>query len=892
MRLKDIMKIATGILISIIIANNSFASSHRYDTYNISGIVYDNYGTGLGEVDVGYDSNSVKTNESGYYLITGLANGTHGIIYSKTGFESNSSVIKIDGVNVDNVNVWIFDTTPPAQVTGLRNDIPTQTTVNITRNKILDANYYKIFRDLNIIGITNNTYWNDSGLNPDTTYEYKVRANDSYDNWGENSTDIPVRTSSQDNIPPESISNLQMTTGNFYINNAWTNPIDSDFSYVLFKYDNGSELTKVYSPINSLNITDLEEHYNQNISAQTVDTTGNINDTKVWFNITIPNNDPKLTPIGYKNKTTGELLTFTVGAIDQDNDILTYTMSGNNIKGYLDPNTGIYSWQTTDADIGQYQWTFSVADSYGGVDSETINVVVIYVPLSIVSLSPDNDPETTKDTPQSFAIGLNKTANVTWYINDTQTQTDIGSFVIYNNWTAGIGKHKVRVTATNGTDTVSRMWNWTVKDKLPINYIPPKPKNLQYEFSNLSANFTWQEGIGDNKTDLYNVTYINASGKYVRNIVDIFIRVSGSPHGSVGVFVYAYNSSGSGSLSTENINANVQIPNNPPVITGDKTVTAGNFLNFTVATDIDGDNLKYGDTNVTKGTFNNVTGAYSWQISNGDIGTYKWYFNVNDNYGGIVNKTITITVKQDTGTGNGGTGGSSGGGSSGGSSGGGTSGEDFYNIDFKERKELSIYNDKVTSYVFTDKKNPIRYINITGNMNAGDVTGTVEVLKNKSSLLKQTQPPGFIYKNINIWIGSSNFATPRNIKSATITFRVDNSWLDENNMRKYINMVRNSGGKWITLDTTEKMRDDNYTYFEVDTDGFTHFAITGLTKKEKIIESTDIKYDQTISNQTIIISNQTSIKSKPTLRKISGFDIIISFSILLIAYSFLRHNKK
>ncbi len=170
------------------------------------------------------------------------------------------------------------------------------------------------------------------------------------------------------------------------------------------------------------------------------------------------------------------------------------------------------------------------------------------------------------------------------------------------------------------------------------------------------------------------------------------------------------------------------------------------------------------------------------------------------------------------------TGGSSGS-SGGGGGGGGTSGENYINIVLKEKYEKAIYKDKPTSYKFKNASNPVMFINITGNFNAGLVNTAVEVLKATSTLVEEPAP-SIAYKYINIWVGTSGFATSKNIKEATVVFRVENSWIDSNAVaRSDINLVKWDGGKWITLETSEKMKDSTYTYFEGKTTSFSPFAI-------------------------------------------------------------------
>ena len=90
-----------------------------------------------------------------------------------------------------------------------------------------------------------------------------------------------------------------------------------------------------------------------------------------------------------------------------------------------------------------------------------------------------------------------------------------------------------------------------------------------------------------------------------------------------------------------------RVTNNVPVLgsIGDKTVTAGNLLSFTMlATDADSDPLT-NSTNASKGAFTPSTGMYTWTPSESDVGTYLWTFYSNDSYGGSDSETITVTVK-------------------------------------------------------------------------------------------------------------------------------------------------------------------------------------------------------------------------------------------------------
>lgn len=77
---------------------------------------------------------------------------------------------------------------------------------------------------------------------------------------------------------------------------------------------------------------------------------------------------------------------------------------------------------------------------------------------------------------------------------------------------------------------------------------------------------------------------------------------------------------------------------------GNKSVTAGQYLNFTAsATDANSDTLTYSD-NSSLFNVNSSTGAVSWLSNSSSAGTYTINFSVSDGLGGIDNENITLTV--------------------------------------------------------------------------------------------------------------------------------------------------------------------------------------------------------------------------------------------------------
>jgi hypothetical protein len=108
----------------------------------------------------------------------------------------------------------------------------------------------------------------------------------------------------------DSAINPNTAVGTNYINNTWNIPNGTDINYSMFKYSNGTILANVTFPITYLNRTGLPFNYQQNISAQTVDNYGNINQTKVWFNTTTATSIPINITSWSNNFTNNQSLTF------------------------------------------------------------------------------------------------------------------------------------------------------------------------------------------------------------------------------------------------------------------------------------------------------------------------------------------------------------------------------------------------------------------------------------------------------------------------------------------------------------------------------------------------------------------------------------------------------
>ena len=208
-----------------------------------------------------------------------------------------------------------------------------------------------------------------------------------------------------------------------------------------------------------------------------------------------------------------------------------------------------------------------------------------------------------------------------------------------------------------------------------------------------------------------------------------------------------------------------------------------------------------------------------------------------------------------------------------------TSGGAAENILFSEVKSEFVNIDSEISYSFNLEGNIIRNINFTGLTNSGTVVARVEILKHTSSLANNT-PPDIVYRNLNIWIGNSGWATSKNIANPRIYFIVEKTWINENNIDEgSIRLNRYSEGKWNPLVTTEIDEDFDYLYYMANTPGFSPFAITGQKKQTGDLQPT-INIGSTESESKSNTSpNESETKSR---RAIPGFDILVAVIGLVV----------
>lgn len=216
------------------------------------------------------------------------------------------------------------------------------------------------------------------------------------------------------------------------------------------------------------------------------------------------------------------------------------------------------------------------------------------------------------------------------------------------------------------------------------------------------------------------------------------------------------------------------------------------------------------------------------------------YANATDERGATNNTSINIT-RTSASTGGGGGGGSSESSGSSGGGGGGGSPEPQSNVEIKELAQQFVTNGNRVRFVFSQEVTPVVYVEFDARKSFGKTTTIIEALKGKS-VLTPAGPEGDVYRYLNIWVGNGGVATPENIGTPVIGFKVEKSWLEENDiLESSIKLWRYNDDVWNLLLPDKVGEDDEYVYFEAETPGFSPFAITGVTQEETGIQKSTLE---------------------------------------------------
>ncbi|VVB84823.1 Uncharacterised protein [uncultured archaeon] len=209
--------------------------------------------------------------------------------------------------------------------------------------------------------------------------------------------------------------------------------------------------------------------------------------------------------------------------------------------------------------------------------------------------------------------------------------------------------------------------------------------------------------------------------------------------------------------------------------------------------------------------------------------------------------------------------------------GGVISAEPYENILKSESYEKDFIANTPVTYKFSATEHGIYEIAVAGSENENDIAVRIEALKGTSKLAAASAP-GTVYKNVNILAGT------KKIKEAFIRFKVENSWLDSNNLAvSDVKMVKWDGSKWNPIETTELSKDASYTYFEAKTDSFSIWAIAGLKNEVSAAEPSVTQPEATPAVTTPAVT-QTPSAGAPPVNLATIMVVIVLIAIVAVVY--------
>lgn len=677
---------------------------------------------------------------------------------------------------------------------------------------------------------------------------------------------------------PNPPTNIQNNTYNFGVNWNWTKGVNSDFTEVLV-----DGVFKENSSDNIYNFTEGIPHGTYTIQLREYNSTQGVYSD--WTNQTtiIPNNPPVQAHIGNKTIYKGQLLTFNISATDADSDPIRYGTNAS--KGSFDSNTGTYTWTPGDGDAGVYVWEFNSSDSYGGIASEIITVEVKNpLDLDLRLLEPivviDENGTSVGIWQDAHIghigklIGYNSTFKNAADVRLVLNITEIGNNATNDTYRVTLGQNESK-SCPDGT-SICRV-------KFEI-----EPEGVNEGFFNFSLKIDVNGYI--NQTPVFN--YTNLTTVYLPIIPVFKIKQTDAAiaivsEGRTTTITY-----------TLEVNSTVNLTN----ISIYDPLYPEKFFNRS-RFEVNGSTSRCYDENQNQVP---CSVSYEYPATVGALSRFKSEesemgfpyiinmatFSAKNESGYPINDTdyVEICVNKcwkgnipvvETYVSSGGGGGGGGGAPA--------SSEDFNNIEAREVREMAVYAKSASTYLFKSA-DPVMVVAFESSSSENAVPVAVEVLKNRSKFIGENAP-GKLYKYFNVFVGTSGFS--RKVSNGVVAYRVNNSWLAENNIDPADISLYKWRGTWVKLDTEIAENRSNYTYYASLTGNFSSFAIVAA-KEQKIggkISIPDMPASPDQQNTTQAIANLSADEPKHKIPGLSAAAILV-FGIAGIIFYLKRNYKR
>ncbi|MFY1113339.1 MAG: Ig-like domain-containing protein, partial [Methanosarcinaceae archaeon] len=593
------------------------------------------------------------------------------------------------------------------------------------------------------------------------------------------------------------------------------------------------------------------------------------------------NRPPVLVDIGDQSIDEGSELVINLSATDKDGDTLTFAKNESSVGKLTDKN---FTWTPTDEDAGIYYVNFSVSDGKGGLDFEVVQITVgdVNRPPVLVDIG-----DQSIDEGSELVINLSATDEDGDTLTFAKNDSSVGTLTDKNfTWTpeydeAGI--YSVNFSVSDGKEGLDfEIVQITVGD------VNRKPVLAEIDPQSTAENTELRIELSATDPDGDPLTYsTNATFGELADYIFLWTPA----YGESGIYYVEFTASDGALTDSETITIAVGDVNRAPALDsiGNKAIAENSLLAFTLtASDDDGDDLTYGATGLPGGAqLNTTSGLFEWTPGSEDSGVYSVGFNVTD--GELTDsETVQITVSDVTTVKKSSSGGGGGGG-------GGGSPEPASNVHVKELAQQFVTNGNRIRFEFIRKATVVDYVEFDAKRSFGKTTTIIEELK-EISVLTPAEPDGEIYRHINIWVGNGGFASPENIGGAVVGFRVNKTWIAENEIiESTIALNRYSEDRWNVLQTRKIGEDEGFIYFEASSPGFSPFAVTAENSKplievrevegqiptetEQIKETDSLETETPETEESAGDGEKTGI-SKSIMSKV--FNFIIGFMIIIL----------
>ncbi len=745
-----------------IYASGMIDSTIENNTLNIA----DDYSSATNDIYlIGGSSNIIANNT----IISGAYSRGIWFYYSNSNNVSNNTII----TSGSNIAIWLYSSV----------------TNTITNNAIIASGYngYGIY--LNVLSnsniISNNTI-NTSGSNG-----YGIGFDESRTNTILNNTIITTGMYGHGIYFHASnlsvISNNRITTSNtstygvYLYKSLSYSPSDSNTvsNNTIKTMGNGSYAIHLYSATNStivgnvMNTTNAYAiYFNATMDGSyynhTIDTTNTEQGEPIYYyfansSIVIEN----LTNVGQLYVANSTNITIRNVTLDKDGIVLAMTTSSAIINSNISPSGshGIYLYSFSNSNtISNSNVSVHGASAYGiYIDSSGTNNIS---GVSIISNQSYDYYLSSASTTNNFT-NTNFTASRKIYFNDATSHFN------YNNETNGNIWLKTNVSAQSYL--IRTLANWT-------------QLQMRWNDTNSTAGITAR----------YSLSGMVPNGNYY-----IYTRINttqSNPYNKTA------DSSGSISAFTVALNGNteINISKAPPTITinsptNGASLSVGTTLSLVNITTNEAATCRYNLTNSSfnypdEGTLFDVTGSLEHLFNYTDMSdgqAYTLYYKCNDTYGNInaISISHTFSVSSPAAEDDDGTGGDPVGGG----------------------------NTTSNSVTLTGSGTLIKAsVTLKAALSNPSITST------ELSSVPVDTPSDIVYQYLEIT--KTNFENS-DIQNATIEFKVNKSWIDDNNISTVY--LARYDSSWVKLTTDIKSTDSNYNTYLAYTDGFSYFAIAG-----------------------------------------------------------------